>query len=627
MLLRKKLLVTVFIGCITGLFLALSAEEVFLSLSRRPEYFRELPNNILVITAKDIQKTSPSNLAELLQKQTLIYASKQGTHGSLSTISLRGMPAADVLVLVDGHPLNSISLGTADLSSISLNNVERIEIIRGPASAIYGFGASGGVINIITKKLTPEKLNLNLNYGSFNTFNTGISLGKQSGNHYYNFSGSKIKSSGQRKNSDYENNDFSGKFGIDNSEYNLNLSGEYFNSNLGVPGKITVGPNSRPLTVDDYDGNIENSATSPLARQKDERIIWQGQYKKYLPSAELILNLFHRYNHQNYIDPNPDWFTDNSYFEQIYKPQVIYNWKNLVILGVETQSEKYIYKDNAISTTKVDRWRNNFSLFYEQRIAIEKIIFRPSLRYDNNSAFGDVLSPQLSVVWLTPENFSLAQKVSLNIGQSWRAPSFDELYWPLEWYKYKGNPDLKPEKTIGGDIGVSREGKISYQLNYYFNQTENKIQNYTENPGLPTELTYPKNIARATSEGIETTIKHKINQYLSQQLDYNYTWAIDEDTKELLIYQPINRLGYTLTTELKNFSVSLSGNFVDKQKTEDGTTLPEYFLLSSNISFSLSENLRFYILADNILDKKYQNRAGYPLPGRTLTIGLNLLWY
>jgi|GEM_PF-1648176 len=627
MFLKKMLLITTVIVSISGYFLqAQDQKEVFLSLSRQPEYLESLPNNILTIGTKEISESGATNLAELLQKETLIYTSKTGTVGALSSISLRGMSSADVLVLIDGQPLNSISVGMADLSSLPLNSVERVEIIRGPASAIYGFGASGGIINLITKKLATQKLNVDFNYGSFNTIDTNINVNKQLGNNYFNFSAGKTKSSGQRQNSDYENTRVAAKFGVESPEYSLNLSGQYFSSLTGSPGPLSL--NNLPLTVEEYDGNIENSAASPRARQKDERNIWQSQYKKYFKSGDLTFNLFYRYNEQNYRDP--DWFTDNTYFEYVYKPQVIYNWRNLINIGIETQPEKYINKDNQAFLTKMDNWRSNTAVFYEQKIATEKLTFRPSLRYDNNSAFGEAFSPQLSVIWKTPENFSLIQKLSFNCGQSWRAPTFTQLYWPEEtftWfgtnYTTRGNSELKPEKSIGGDIGISRQGSISYNLNYYFNQTENKIQNYTEYPDPTTILTYPKNIARTTSQGIECSITHKINQYSRQHLDYTYTWALDETTKKLLVYQPLNRLGYTISAEIQKLDVELSGNFIDQQLTEYDTWLPGYFLLDTRIGLTLSDNLRLCFTVNNILDKKYQNRAGYPLPGQTLSASIN----
>ncbi|MFH1239263.1 MAG: TonB-dependent receptor plug domain-containing protein, partial [bacterium] len=181
----------------------LNLEQVVVTATRTPQPLANTGTNVSVITAGDIAGSKAYNLAEVVGKVAGVEISKEGTLGANQSLSLRGCRVQQVLVMVDGRSVNSTSLGMAELPQIPLANVERVEIIRGAASGLYGANAVGGVINVITKKAESDTplTEIYFSGGTFNTSSLRVNFSQKKDNFDYMVTGGKDLSNGWRENS------------------------------------------------------------------------------------------------------------------------------------------------------------------------------------------------------------------------------------------------------------------------------------------------------------------------------------------------------------------------------------------------------------------------------------------
>lgn len=608
----------------------LYAQETAVFIGLRKEVpVEKTATNITVISGDEIKNSNAKNAGEVLENKTGIAdVSKYGTLGAQSELRIRsgGASAQQVLVMVDGRPVNDTSLGSANLTEIPSNNIERIEILRGPASALYGANALGGVVNIITKKAIDEKpkTEIGMEKGSFNTQNYKMNFTARPGKLNIFLSGGKNITDGFRDNSDYNSTDLSAKIGYDFEEYGeLYLNNGLLTSKLGAPGA-----NNTPLG--EWDNHKEKAASSPNANQKDEKFYSQLEHKIIIANAPLKTNLYWDTQKRTYKDP--DWFTDT-----ISEPENMgFNSQieiSDMIMGIDERTEKFNRTDNRAKT--ISKNRDNYAGFVQRTFEINKLSLTPGVRYDYNSSYKDSTNPRISGVYRLTKKI----KLSANIGTAFRAPTFEDLYSPyISWGigDTQGNPDLKPEKSIGADVGC--EYKISESLLSKITLAYIDILDLIEWKNISADAAYdkyrPVNVGAALSRVGELEFENKISKKLAQNL--NYTFLESKEKNETGIYQyrqytPKHRINYMLNysapLELKT---KLAVGYIHKQIWKDIWELehkvPGYTVADLKISRNILQS-EVYFSCENIFNKRYFARENYPLPGRTYSAGINLhLW-
>ncbi|MFA5778872.1 MAG: TonB-dependent receptor [Elusimicrobiota bacterium] len=582
--------------------------------------------NITLISEDEIKNSDAKNVGEILENKTgIVEVSKYGTLGSQSELRIRsgGASAQQVLVMVDGRPVNDTSLGSANLTEIPSENIERIEILRGPASALYGANALGGVVNIITKKATAvkPKTEIGIAKGSFNTQNYKMNFTARPGKLNIFLSGGKNITDGFRNNSDYNATDLSAKIGYDFEKYGeFYLSNGFLTSKLGVPGT-----NNTPLG--DWDNHKERATSSPNANQKDEKFYSQLEHKIIIANAPLKTNLYWDAQKRTYKDP--DWFTNTVSEPENMGFNSQLEISNMVI-GIDERTERFERTDNTVST--INKKRNNYAGFIQRTFEINKLSLTPGIRYDYNSSYKDSTNPRVAGVYKLTEKI----KLSANIGTAFRAPTFEDLYSPyISWGigDTQGNPDLKPEKSIGTDMGC--EYKISESLLSKITLAYIDIQDLIEWKNVSTDATYdkyrPVNVGAALSRVCEFELENKISKNLSHNLNYTFleSWGKETGTYKVLQYTPKHRLNYSLDylAPLK-LHTKLGVEFTHKQIWEDYQyhKIPGHTTVNLRISRNILQS-EVYISCENIFKKRYFARENYPLPGRTYSAGINLyLW-
>lgn len=574
--------------------------EVVITATRIEKALEEVPSSVTVITKEKIEGSSATNITEVLRDVVGLRITEYGKNGALALPRLRGSTAEQVLILIDGKKLNVPNSGQFNLNDLPsvIDDIERIEILRGASSALYGADALGGVINIITKRPGEPYTKVSASYGRFDTQMYSLTTSGKFKVLGYLFSASKERSDGFRQNSHYDVTTLNSKIGFDlspKSSFDISLS--YLDKEAGVPGSITF--------------------PSPRAIQTDENTLLGLTYRgKYSENLDVTTKVYRNYYRLRFKDP--DIFTDDTHKSTTSAGEVQvnyqYNQSNLFTGGIE------IGKEDLKSTTIGTRERSRNGAFLQDEVRIGDLVtVIPGVRYDAFSPSEDQLSPKISALYKLKES-----KFRGSIGKGFRIPTFNDLYWPDTGFT-KGNPDLRPERSIEFEIGwdQSFDKKVKTKTTAFRRDVKDLI---TWQPD--TSLKYvPINMGKARINGIE--FEGEINLYKFFSIDLNYTYLNPEDriTGEKIRNLPRHQLNTSLRTSYPfGLGLSLDGRYT-KNYVRAGDP-SGYFVMDGKITqkMVLSSRLKgnAFIGIRNIFDKKYETVKGYPMPPRELYGGLSI---
>jgi len=601
-------------------------DEIVVTANRFDTLLANTPDTIQVITREDIEKINPISTGEIFSyiTGTSIETGTGSGLPSRSIIGLDGLSADRTLVLVDGVRLLTEHIHSGqNIEFIPPQSIERIEILRGAASAMYGSDAIGGVINIITRKAGDKvELDFGAKTGSYDYFDSDMSFLTPIGKnirfshflHWEQSDGVHIEAPAHRKN----------YMGYDrlNSFNRLDIDVSEDTSIFGVWNYIlnTMDWSRDPHRVD-----------SDLGSQVlglNQRI-----------SDDLDLTIHTGYSH---------WQADQSDEKnKLLEPQVFLNWRgwedHTIVTGID-------YKYNEFERTGISSSydQSAYALFIQDTWKLdEKWSVAGSLRWDKYEGVESAISPKISVLH-KPSWFDNACRIRASVGQSFHAPSLQELY--EEGYGHGGrarrygNPNLDPEYATHYSLGleVNPDKPLSTTWRVFRTDFDDMIVPYYEGavPGDPAHDVWRRmNIAEARVYGAEASMKWKINDSLEFDAGCTYTENEREDTDGQLPYSPGTTtfakmiLTRPVTTGIKMRSFVGAHNALNRSswswKPAAGmdpsdssglvTPLGDYINLSAGVSFFFGECLELLFRADNLLgeeivtlDDVYTVREGDP---------------
>ena len=650
MFLRKRIFILISTAILLVAGLALGEEEavymgdlgvIVITPIRLEQPLRDVPVATSVITEEEIERSNAKTVGEILEVVTGAEVKNYGSLGASASISLRGSLANRVLVLIDGKSINSISFGEANLSQISLEDIQRIEIVRGPTSHLYGANALGGVVNIITKE-PPQKLvnRVKISYETFNTEVYKFESGSSFGNLGYLITGGKKKSDGLRKNSDYDVNDITGKFTYNFTEnIATTMSLRYYDSELGLPG-------SKPAKGKPAEYGDEN-VTSLYDRQKDKNFMCDVSLElPVMENSKLSIKGYIDNRKMKYHSVYDDIWTgvkleeDDKYITNIKGGYIEYRHnlsdKNTILLGMDGHHDEFDAKENITNTNTGEvtsnEWKpetDTYGLWLENRWNIfAPITATMGLRYDHHSTYGSQLSPNFGAIY----KINKKNRVRGSIGKAFRAPTFNDLYWPQG-----GNPDLKPETGWQAEIGG--ESEISNNFIVRASLFKREIKDMIAWAPDASGSWKPSNVDKHSTWGAELEFNANLTKQVSSRISYIYLNAkqrkkIEAYKEKKAPFVPCNKINFDLNYQ-SNFGlkVSINGQFVDKMVNyyfQGPKELAKHFILNAKISRGILDNLEIFIAGDNLLDTDYEEQfgtsfddQGYPMPGRTIMAGIS----
>jgi vitamin B12 transporter len=629
--------ITLLSVCLSQIFItyaiadtALKTSDVFVTATRTPTPIKNVIADVTLISEDEIKRAGSASLQELLQKQPGIEIANLGGAGKVSTIGIRGTSSTHSVILVDGIRLGAATTGFTAIEHIPLSQIEKIEIVRGPASSLYGQDAIGGVVQIFTKKgLKGFKPYVGIGYGSYNTsnFQSGIRGGNDQTTYAINFS--TINSDGfsafvpnpaNAANSinldkdGYKNYSLSSSLNHKiNQDYEIDL--QYFSSK-GKNQFDNRFANSSPSFHGNYRNEIKLETYAMQLKGQINKV-WQSSIKL-SQSTDKYLDL-QKNNKDTYLDE--DGVTD------LYKTtQDQFNWQNNFALPKGSINFIYDFLKQRIKTTdlyeKTQRTNHGFMIGYN--LLENNHNFQVNLRKDFNSAYDDAVTGNIGYAYALNSNWTLAS----SYGTAFVSPSFNYLYSLADPYAL-GNPNLKPEKSKNIEASMRyRDDSSSLSLTFF----QNKIDDFIiySNPNFITDSrTTTQNLNKAKIQGLTISGDQFLGHF---QIKGSLTTqsAKNEDTDLYLPRRAKTFGNINLNYYVGYWNIGIEEIFSNKRfdNKENTVKLSGYSVTNIVADYKFNENLNLNFRLNNVFDKDYSLAAEgasgfrYQTPGRSLFANL-----
>ncbi len=593
---------------------AIELPNVVVTATRTETPETEIGSAITVVTAKDIADKNINNVADALRTVPGLDVVRAGAVGQQTSVFMRGANSNHTLVLVDGVEMNDPSspTGAFDFAFLQTDNIERIEVVRGAASAAFGSDAIGGVINIITKKGTGKiKLTAVAEGGSYGTWKTGGNISGGTERVNYSFDASRLetagfssadKNLGNVKPNGYRNTNLSGRTGFKvNEALDLGVTlrygeGKSFLDNGG--GKGADDPNSY--------GTFNELFTRGFGHLK----LFDGFWEQ---TVGVAYSRTDRSN-KNGLDPLNNFSSAATNLGEKVKldyQNILHVHKtNTVMLGIDEEADSlssfassdypaWSYTSSASIPLKT---MNTLGYYLQDQIKLfDRSFTTLGVRYDDNNRFGGHETWRANELYTIKET---ATRLKASYGTGFKAPTLNQLYDTIYG---TGNPNLKPETSRGWDVGVEQDvfKKFSTLGISYF---ENAFDNLIQANAAPY---VNQNVNKAKANGIETFMEMRPITDLTLRSTYTYQDAKDLDTGNQLLRRPRNKASFDTDYRFLEKAHAHVNVLMVGQKADYASTVAGYVMLNLAGSYDIHKNVQIYGRIDNVLNKQYEEVYGY----------------
>ena len=592
-------------------------QEVVVTGTRNETDIRHLPMTISVVGKRTLEENYRTSILPTLTEQVpglftthrglLGYGISTGGSGSMNLRGVGGSTTTGLLVLVDGHPQYMGMFGHPIADSYQSFMAERVEVLRGPASVLYGSNAMGGVINIVTRQMREDgvKNRLQLGYGSYNTLQSEFTNRVKQGRFSSVVTGSYNRTDGHRRDMEFEQYGGYAKLAYELDPHwkvwgDLNLT--HFNSSN--PGTI-----SDPYL--DNDSRITRGTTSYAV---------ENQYGRTSGAVSFFYNWG---NHQINDGYHPGGEPQTAYFRSkdqmmglsLYQSVILFEG-NRMTFGFDYQHFGGKSWNESMSTGEevpgVDKKQDEVAGYIDLRQQLSSwLSLNAGLRLDHHSHVGTEWVPQGGLAFHLPRQAELKAMV----GKGFRNPTIREMYmFPPQ------NPDLKPERLVNYELSYSQrlgEQGFSYGLNLFYINGENLITT-TRVDGKPKNV----NTGEIENWGIEAQASYRFHPHW--QLNANYSFLHMENP---VVGAPEHKLFGGLHFTSGKWSANTGLQYINGLYTEVGqesSTKETYLLWNLTGAYQWNRYVQLFVKGENLLGQHYEINAGFPMPKATCMGGVTV---
>jgi vitamin B12 transporter len=586
---------------------AVKLDTIIVEGSRLNQTEAEIGTSVSVITSEEIEKLGFDFALDAVAAAPGVTINQNGSFGGTASVRIRGASSGQTLVLIDGVPVGDPSTtdGSFNFAYLDTENIDRIEVLKGPQSVLWGSDAIGGVVSISTKQPDAGLGGSAFGeYGSYNTFRGGASVGNSNDMGDFRVAATGITSDGISK----------------ADEANGNTEDDGYDSRtvsarggLNLPNSIrldgTLLWNDSEIDYDSYVGGAQGSVGDGDERTETETLSGNVSLKVPLLDGRfenLLMVGYSDISRENFTNGTQSYDADGDRTLYRYQGTFTIDDRNKIAFGAEREE-----------TTANDQDASIDGLFglYEFK-PVEKLTLTGGLRVDDHDKFGSETTGRIAAAYAASEQVI----VRASWGQGFKAPSiFQSTYICTFCGLTEPNADLKPETSEAFDIGVdwtSADGRAQAGITYFDQETENMID-FSYTAGYD-------NIALVDSKGVELFGSYQFTNWLGVSANYAYIDAEDGNGNELSRL-PEHSGDVTVSLDPEGpFSGNILVRHNGDEANTDGTTLDGWTRVDLTGSYELTDRIELYGRIENLFDEHYQQILGYGTPGLSGTVGLRL---
>jgi vitamin B12 transporter len=603
-----------------------SVESVIVAATRLPTPEWEIASSVTVITAEDIAARQERSLPDILKDVPGLNIVRTGGPGGQTVVFMRGTNSNHTKVLVDGIDVSDPSNSTAsfDFSQFLTQDIERVEVLRGPQSGLYGSDAIGGVINVITKSgQGPAQFQASAEGGSFETFNQTAGVRGSVEQFHYNANVEHFHSGatpvtpldllahGETRNDDYYDNlTAATKLGYDVVQnFDVGLVARYTNSHLRVTG-------------DDF----STFPTFPAAQQtRTSTSEYYSRATAHLVSfdgfLDQTLGVAYTRKRTSTLEPASaqEGLATGERTKIDWQGALKFTQAHTLVLGAEHARDEI--SEPISASNQID---SGYAELQSQ--LIRGLYSAINARYDKNDRFGGKVTYRVAPAYVIP---GTGTKLKASVGSGFKAPTLSELFQSYPAFFFIANPNLRPETSTGYDVGVEQAlvgETLRVGVTYYYNRVRKLIVSAPSPDGI--NITYA-NIGRAHTDGVESFVAYNPVKAITLRADYTYTQATDDGTGQELLRRPKHKASLNAAWQATS-AFSLNATVLTVSSWIDGNrdfsiprlTAPGYTVVNLAASFAIDRHLTVFGRLDNLFDRHFQNPVGFLQPTRGAFAGI-----
>jgi vitamin B12 transporter len=593
-----------------------SIESVIVSATRLPTPESEVASSVTVITAADIAARQERSLPDILKDVPGLNIVRTGGPGGQALVFMRGTNSNHTKVLVDGIDVSDPSSSNAsfDFSQFLAQDIERVEVLRGPQSGLYGSDAIGGVINIITKSgQGPAQFQASAEGGSFETFNQTAGVRGSAEQFHYNanvehfHSGAtpvtplELLAPGESRNDDYYDNlTAATKLGYDVARnFDVGFVARYTDTHLRVTG-------------DDF----STFPSFPAAQQtRSSTSEYYGRASAHLVSFEGFLDqtlgVAYTRKRTSTLEPQETLATGER-TKIDWQGALKFTQAHTLVLGAEHARDAI--GEPISASNQID---SGYAELQSQLIG--SLYSAINARYDRNDRFGGKVTYRVAPAYVIP---GTGTKLKASVGSGFKAPTLSELFQSYPAFFFIANPNLRPETSTGYDAGVEQalvgETTLRAGVTYFYNRVRNLIVTAPAADGI--NLSYA-NIGRARTDGVESFIAYNPIKAVTFRADYTYTQATDDSSGQELLRRPKHKASLNAAWQATaafsvNATVLTVSSWIDGNRDFSIPRLraPGYTVVNLAASFAIDKHFTLFGRIENLFDRHFQSPVGFLQP-------------
>jgi outer membrane receptor protein involved in Fe transport len=642
--------------------LVLPIEEVVVTASMRSQAIKLAPASIGIITSKQLRDRMVTTFDQAFDEMPGVVVTRSGG-ANVQAFSIRGASEVAgggignrVLLLIDGRPALSPESGGALWNLVPISSIDRIEVVRGAYSSLYGSSAMGGVVNVITRKpaATPQT-RIHLNYGAYDHAprSTGyqryndfyaldVSHSRQLGKFSYLLDGSLKSDDGHKEKTGFDLYNFYGKAAwIFNSKHQLQFSANANRMYSDAPAtwlSKRQAYSAAAFKQDDYQDRREFNADLYYSAKLNNHFKYSSRLYHYRNASLFSFD----------GDPGND-STNVNFGKQIVKSYSVYSrrlgnvsqmeWlageNHFVIAGVDVKGDyvlgmpdTFLYGEHRALGAGV---------YVQDEISLSnRLTLTAGLRYDNYRIFGQVqesnVSPKVALLYQVRHNLSLR----MLLAQAFRDPPIAERFIKFEQgggLRFMPNPGLRPERlTLSAEIGAKMTPTAggTLDVSFFYNRYNNLISFQQLSSPLEPLLYKVINLKESVMQGLELSYRQQWKEFLTLQLSYTFLDARDISpgrVNDALAYKVRHTLGASATTHYKGFTLNLNARYrsrIEEVFIYPGSEPDAVMVANTKVSYTFSHGFTGYFAVNNLNNAQYEELERYRMPGRSFTAGVEM---